>query len=76
MQSIVERDVAEPPAQLPLRSLNEALTAERRRLDHRMEQIRNEMTALGDEGTRSERRRDTVDALLADNAGEDFALSA
>ena len=76
MQSFAERDAAEPPAQSPLRSLNEALTAERMRLDHRMEQIRDEMSALADEGDRVDRRRDAVDALLADSAGEDFALSA
>ena len=76
MQSFAERDGAEPPAQSPLRSLSEALTAERLRLDNRIEQIRDEMLVLADEGARAERRRDAVDALLADDAGEDLALSA
>ena len=76
MQSFAERDAAEPPAQSPLRSLSEALTAERLRLEHRMEQIRDEMSALADEGARTEQRRDAVDALLADDAGEDLTLSA
>jgi hypothetical protein len=76
MQSFVDRDADEPPPQLPLRSLNEALAAERLRLDHRLEQIRNEVSALGEERAGAERRRATVDALLADDAGEDFALSA
>ena len=56
MQSFAEHDAAEPPAQSPLRSLNEALTAERLRLDHRMEQIGDEMSALADEGARTEQR--------------------
>jgi hypothetical protein len=73
MHSYVEPAASE---RLTPRSLNTALAEERLRLDRRMDELRNEMAAVGHELAGADRRRSTVDALLADDAGADFALSA